>query len=1060
MLSDPHISSSYPSENFTSSTLLALLNDFDDNSICAPNYIQPNGILIALTELDLTIAQISDNIELFLGVPPELIVGKPLSILFPNSQIKLIREVLAQNKLDQINPFELKIRRPNQILSQTGGSEHTTSSASRKSTAYRFRSTLHQTRDRIILELEPECQKDTQHSLHFHNRLQTAILALRETETFLDLAHTLAETIQLITGFDRVMVYRFEADDHGVVIAEAKESSLESFLGLHYPATDIPVTARRLFLRNWVRQIPDVNAIPAHLISSSDISPNPPLDLSPCILRGVSPYHIEYLQNMGVAGSCTISLVNDQQLWGLIACHHYTPRLLDYETRKICEFLGQIASIELVRQQTSELQYYQQQVKAIQDTLQQSFSREPTMIQQVLTRNGEALLDLVHASGVAIVLDQDISLVGQTPSLSQVNAILAGVLQQDNREFYWTDCLKNLCPEVEEFQEVASGLLAISVVLQQKSYHLLWFRPEQVQTVNWAGKPQDSLTIDELGQMQLCPRKSFELWKETVRGRSLPWQRAELEAAKMMWNTLMLAVLEFSQLALKQIAERAAIANRAKSQFLAKMSHELRTPLNAILGFTQVMNRDTNTPVEFQEHLGIINRSGEHLLGLINDVLEMSRIEAGQLVLSNHYFNLHRLIQSVQELFVLKASQCGLTIIFHQEPTLPRYVCGDEGKLRQILINLIGNAIKFTHQGSVTVRITSLPREVSLPSGCTCHINLQGVCQDVLLSFEVEDTGCGIERQEWETIFEAFIQTEQGRHAQGTGLGLSISRQFARLMGGDITVRSLVGKGSTFTCTVAVRYPNDADVTEEDRTQQIAGLALGEPPCRILVVEDVPENQLLLSALLEPVGFEVQTAENGQQAIALWQTWHPHLILMDVQMPVMDGYEATQAIRAIEQAQREAAVATTTSLPPGEMVIPSPIKIIALTAHAFENDRIDSLTHGCDDHIAKPFTESILLEAIARHLGIRYRYAEPIVPTPPPRESHPLTPADLQAVMSADWIERVHEAALDLDDYTIYQLIEQIPPQADDLICGLKLLIDNFQLDAIATLTQPKATSP
>jgi two-component system, chemotaxis family, sensor kinase Cph1 len=995
---------------FTPSSLTSL-EECSEESVYAPGYIQPYGILLILQEPHLTILQVSENIEQIWGIPAAKLVGKPLQRLFSRPQVQRIAEFLQQDNLSLCNPFELRARAQN------------------------FRSTLHRTAHTLILELEPQSSTERTHSIEFYHHLQAAILSLRGAIGVNDLAQTLARHVKAMTGFDRVMIYRFETDDHGIVIAEENEAHLESYLGLHFPAIDIPAPARQLFLRNWVRQIPDVNYTPSRLISAEDGTATPPLDLSDCVLRGVSPYHIEYLQNMGVAASLTISLTDDKHLWGLIACHHYSPKQVDYETRKICEFLGQFASIELVHQQERELNLYRTQVRTIQDKLQQAFSQEPNFIQQILTCHTTELLNLVHAEGVAIVLDDQISLLGQTPSMSEVKALLTWLPQLNQPEIYLTNCLVRPYPPARTFTKIASGLLAISVVLHHKSYSMIWFRPEQIQTVHWAGNPQDAITVDELGKLHLCPRKSFEIWKETVQETSLPWQSTEIEAARMMRNTLMLAVLEFSQAALTQAAERAAIANRAKSQFLAKMSHELRTPLNAILGFTQVMTRSPDTPTEFQEHLGIINRSGEHLLALINDVLEMSRIEAGQLALTEQPFNLSRLLRSLHEMFALKASQKGLTLLFEEDPNVPSEVCSDEAKLRQILINLISNAIKFTTQGSVIVRVTMEPTQVIEP-GCTCYPNTLPPCHSLRLSFVVQDTGCGIDRRDWESVFEAFTQTKQGRHAEGTGLGLCISRQFARLMNGDITVQSTVNQGSIFTCQVTLRQTTVTNSLEPETIHPVIGLEPGQPTYRILVVEDVLENRQLLVTLLKPIGFEVCTVANGAEAIFQWQAWHPDLILMDVQMPVMDGYEATQQIRTQEFAHQQKRT-----------------PIIALTAYAFDSDRTASLQAGCNEHIAKPFTVTAIFEAIARHLGVRYRYGAAISSPPSLSAQQTLTPQNLQA-MPAEWIAQVHEAALDLSDERLHQLITQVPKSEQWLSEALTSLVNNFQLEAIVALTQ------
>ncbi|MBN3927680.1 response regulator, partial [Nostoc sp. NMS4] len=473
---------------------------------------------------------------------------------------------------------------------------------------------------------------------------------------------------------------------------------------------------------------------------------------------------------------------------------------------------------------------------------------------------------------------------------------------------------------------------------------------------------------------------------------------------------------------------------RAKSQFLAKMSHELRTPLNAILGFTQLMNRNEKIPSEFQEDLGIISRSGKHLLTLINDVLEMSKIEAGQLQLTESCFDFHHLIYSIRDMVGLKALEKGIDLIIEQHPSVPRYVYGDESKLLQILLNLLSNAIKFTTKGSVTLRLEALTTTVgsinSLDSIST-H-NSQPI---ITLHLEVEDTGCGIAQSDIETVFKPFTQTELGRHAQGTGLGLSISRQFARLMGGDITVRSILNQESIFICEILLSLVNSVDIIASETTCTVIGLEPGQPNYRILVAEDLRENRQLLVRLLESVGFEVYATENGREAIALWSEWHPHLILMDIQMPVMDGYETTRQIRGSKK---------------GKDVV-----IIALTAHAFEEDYTTSTQVGCNDHITKPFLESVLFDKIAHYLGVRYRYREEAVP----RLDHQalsqksLTAQDLQ-VMSPEWIIQVHQATLDLNDTELYNLIAQIPNEEQVLANALKYLVDNFQLEAIATLSQ------
>ncbi|MEG4916968.1 GAF domain-containing protein [Microcoleus sp. B7-D4] len=579
------------------------------------------------------------------------------------------------------------------------------------------------------------------------------------------------------------------------------------------------------------------------------------------------------------------------------------------------------------------------------------------------------------------------------------------------------------------------------------------------------------------------------------------WSSSEIESLKQISVQLAIAIQQctlFEQ-AKTEIAERklaetalqkavvaADTANRAKSEFLSSMSHELRTPLNAILGFSQVMVRDSSLNNQHQQHLEIINRAGEHLLALINDILEMSKIEAGRSQLNESSFNLMRLLKTLEEMFRLKAKSKKLQLNLEVGDGVPHFVTGDEGKLRQILINLVGNAIKFTEMGSVTLRVknqveeslraetaefgdtqtklvgaasehseslavetTAIQKKPGWCTGfnqperlrdCDC-VDANDLRPELLrLHFEIEDTGLGIAAEEMNKLFEPFEQTKTGQKSQqGTGLGLPISRKFVQMMGGDITVSSTPDLGSKFAFDIQISLATPSEIKILKPQKKVISLAPNQPEYRILVVDDRADNCLVIERLLSPLGLIVRSARDGEEAIAVWEDWQPHLIWMDMQMPVMDGYEATRKIKAH---------------PLGKQTV-----IVALTASAFEEERQTILGAGCDDFMRKPFEAKILFAKMEELLGVRYIYEES-VDAPLENESEISGVTSNQSVesqlaqMPLEWVEKISHAAHECCDDKIVKLIEEMPSEFAFAAEYLTTLVQDFLFDDIIDIAQ------
>lgn len=735
------------------------LTSLKEPSIHTISQIQPHGVLLVLEEPELNILQVSSNTYDVFGITPENMLQKKLEDLLDPFQMEKIKAGLLQESLDMINPTK--------IWARVKGDEYIV-----------FDGIFHRNADGfLILELELAFSQENIPFLSFYHLARASINKLEETGNLHDFCQILVQEVRKVTGFDRVMLYKFDDDGHGSVIAEEKLATMESYLGLHYPESDIPRPARKLFASNWIRIIPDTQAEPVEIFPAiNPLSQRRP-DLTNSILRSPYSCHIEYLHNMGVGASLTISLIKEGKLWGLIACHHQTPKYVSYEMRKACEFLGRVIFSELADREETEDYDYRMRLTYVQSALVEYMSQEENFIDG-LVKHQPNLLDLTNAKGAAICFGGNYTLIGETPKEEDLNFLVQWLKNNVEEEVFYTDSLPRLYPDAQNFKNVASGLLAIPI---SKQNYVLWFRPEVIQTVNWGGDPNRAFEVNTSdGNTRLCPRKSFELWKETVRLTSLRWQAVEVKAALELRKAIVNIVLRQAD-ELAQLAHDLELSNAELKKFAYVASHDLQEPLNQVANYVQLleMRYEQLLDEDAKEFISFAVEGVSLMQTLIDDVLAYSKVDmqAIEFELTNVETALERALTNLRK----RISETGAVITHDQLPT----VMADGTQLMQLFQNLIGNAIKFRSDQAPEI-----------------HIGASRLEDEWL--FSVRDNGIGIDPQFRDRIFVIFQRLHTRDEYPGTGMGLAICKKIIECHRGRIWVESKLGEGATFYFTIPV----------------------------------------------------------------------------------------------------------------------------------------------------------------------------------------------------------------------------------------------------------------
>ena len=752
------------------------ITNCDSEPVQTPGCIQSHGVLLVVRPTDLTVVQISENAEPWLGCSVQDLLGKSIALVFGESGQARLRDFLRTEPTEHnpIYAFTLEARGSAPALDVI----------------------VHTTDGVAVVELEATLSGEARPGRDYYASLNRSVNRGSGARTLHDFCERVSEEVRALSGLDRVMVYRFHEDGHGEVVAESRRLDLSPWLGLHYPAEDIPQPAREIFKQIWIRPVPDVGAELSELVPLTNPDSGKPLTMTHCVLRGPSIMYTEYLQNMGVKAALTMPIRRDGHLWGLIACHHYAgPAAFSYKVRAACEFFAQVVSFQHKAVEDREHLLYRLRLDGVHQLLVAASAREQGL--DPITAGAPSLLDGIEATGAAVYHGKRWWRIGITPPEPAIDALGEWLstrreLESTSRPVYATDSLVRDYPPGEAFADVASGVLAVPLSRSHKSL-LIWFRPETIQTVKWGGNPHEKPMVPGPHGPRLTPRKSFELFVESVAQRSLPWQIVEIDAAVRLRSQLIELVVDQAE-RLAELNADLLRSNEELDAFAHVASHDLKEPLRGIHKYVhQLLEDESLVNEEHRKKLLGMSRLTARMDSLLDSLLHYAQV--GRATLEPALVDLDQVVSEALEMVAARRSDHPTDVVIARP--LPPAPC-DRVRTREVFLNLLSNAMKYNDKARRRVEIGHLaPAEPGNRGPAPPEAEGHTI-------FYVRDDGIGIHPRHHGPIFNMFRRLH-GRDAYGggTGVGLSIVKKLVERHGGQVWLDSTVGEGTTFFFTLA-----------------------------------------------------------------------------------------------------------------------------------------------------------------------------------------------------------------------------------------------------------------